>query len=295
MVTTERKKIIQPLISIVVPIHQMSKKLSNLKSWVTDSPLCVEIILLHDDHDFDDATNAEIEKIVDVTENSIMFRKHWGNPGDVRNFGKDIARGAWIIFADSDDYLYINEVVSCVRKLDEAKVDIIIGQFEFIKDRSRRLEKTRVKEDVIKTLGNWRIIYKKTLIMNITFPPLRMGEDQVFFCKALDLDPQIKICDRTLYSYHTAVSGQLTSKRLYDDMSKAISIIEDIFLVSKSNKRIIKGLLMNQSISMFFNQPTLQNARKLSNVVFIELNLMPYSILILTKLLIYIVKRKVVM
>ena len=293
MVISKKQEVTHPLVSVVVPVHHMSGKLHTLKSWVRETPPCVEIILLHDDHDFDDATNMELMRIVNKSQNYFLFRKNWGNPGDARNFGKEIARGVWIVFADSDDYLHINEIVNYLRGLEQDKVDLIIGQFETIRGISSSFEKTKKVEDLLKNLGNWRIVYKKTYITNSAFPPLRMGEDQVFFCQVLRSKPQMKICNKIFYSYHSAIQGQLTSKPLYEDLAIAISMMEDIFLSSESNKRLLKGLLVNQSLSMFINRPTLRNGCKLLNIETLQFNLIPYSILITTKLFSHIVKRNI--
>ena len=101
-----------PLISVIVPVYNVEKYL----------PRCIDSILSQSFTDFellliDDGSPDNCGKICDeyAAKNSRVkvFHKPNGGVSSARNLGLDNARGEWIAFVDSDDYVkkdYLSEL-----------------------------------------------------------------------------------------------------------------------------------------------------------------------------------------
>ena len=94
----------KPLISIIVPVYNVENYLQRcLDSLLAQTFNNIEIILVDDgstDHSLAICQmNAEKDTRIRV------FSKENGGLSDARNFGISVARGTWVSFVDSDDYV----------------------------------------------------------------------------------------------------------------------------------------------------------------------------------------------
>lgn len=121
-------------VSIVVPIYNVQKYLSKcLQSLVDQTFKDIEIICVNDGST--DQSDKIIEKFVKLYPNRIIhLEKENGGLGDARNAGINIAKGEYITFIDSDDWVepemiesmynnakkYNSDIVCCgLRRIDE--------------------------------------------------------------------------------------------------------------------------------------------------------------------------------
>ena len=102
------------LISFIVPVYNVEKTLSKcLESIINQSVKNFEIIVVND------GTKDNSQNIIDEYKANYpniihSFVKENGGPGDTRNFGIKRAKGKYITFVDSDDYIepHYTQVVS---------------------------------------------------------------------------------------------------------------------------------------------------------------------------------------
>lgn len=92
------------LISIVVPIYNVQDYLERcIQSIISQTYKNIEIILV------DDGSNDNSGKICDEylrkDERIKVIHKENGGLSDARNVGKENAKGTYIAFIDSDDYI----------------------------------------------------------------------------------------------------------------------------------------------------------------------------------------------
>lgn len=115
-------------ISIIVPVYNSEKTLNR----------CVDSILNQTFHDWellliDDGSTDESYKICDqyaVIDSRIKaFHKENGGVSSARNLGLDHAKGEWITFCDSDDFVYTNWLKNYVDNISDG-IDFICQEFE---------------------------------------------------------------------------------------------------------------------------------------------------------------------
>ena len=185
-------------LSAIIPVGGFPNGDSVLKSWVLkELPRGLEVILVLDSDD--ESVKSAIHEIVakDSKENfSVLISKH-RNPGSTREIGLEAATGEWICFWDADDLPEVENVFRNVHDIENREADILIGDYRNI-DFTTKMEtnplrgRTDPLMDVYLDPGLWRCAFKRRVVQNISFPDLKMGEDQVFLFRAINASKNIK-------------------------------------------------------------------------------------------------------
>ena len=191
----------------------MEGRLSNLKHTIMSfNDNTVEIILVNDIKN--DDTSRELHDLAKNKEEIILIEGKYGNPGGARNAGLNIAKGDWIIFADSDDVQHVSRIILDIDRFHEA--DVIIGNFEICNEKTgksaQHLTKNDIKRIALKP-GIWRFVFKSITIKGIRFPEISLGEDQVYLSRINFEKIRITYSTQLYYSYFVGNSNQLTSKK----------------------------------------------------------------------------------
>ncbi len=184
-----------PLISVIVPVYNAEKTLRQ----------CVDSVLMQEYKDFelilvDDGSKDDSLVICDEYAKQDtrvrVFHKENGGVSSARNLGLDNAKGEWITFIDSDDYItdgYLDGVTGC----DE---DILINSYlkfdnhgtveELTSDELER--KCNLKEFIDRYVTNTLLrgpvfkFYRKEKIKDLRFLlDMKIGEDAWFVFKYL--------------------------------------------------------------------------------------------------------------
>lgn len=124
----------QPLISVIVPVYNIIPYL----------PRCVESlrkqtyrnleILLIDDGSTDD-TPALCDRLAEEDARIRVFHKENGGPSSARNYGLEQARGEYVGFVDSDDYVDADMYERLYRAIADTRMPVAqVGRDEIDKD-----------------------------------------------------------------------------------------------------------------------------------------------------------------
>lgn len=122
-----------PEISVIVPVYKVEKDLNK----------CIDSILLQTFKDFelilvDDGSPDKCGEICDKYEyedNRIkVIHKENGGVSSARNAGIDIARGKYINFVDSDDWIERESLEVLYKIANETCADIVQGKGVIAKD-----------------------------------------------------------------------------------------------------------------------------------------------------------------
>ena len=124
-----------PIVSIIVPVYNAAKPLDGDKTVLHR---CIDSILNQEYRDYelivvDDGSKDESGKILDeyAAKDSRIKVIHKENSGvsNTRNLAIQNARGKYIQFLDSDDWITTDATKSLVRTMEESKADLVIADF----------------------------------------------------------------------------------------------------------------------------------------------------------------------
>ena len=203
-----------PSVSIVVPIHDMYRKLNHLVSSISELPLVnIEIILVDDFTSFE--ASLEIETLIAqfAAKEIKLVKGNFGSPGAARNAGLSKATGDWILFLDSDDRLHPRELLDYLLACPADQIQVFqFRKLDFISGEVLEpLSRTYTTSDLVYNLGLWRIAFPGKFLTKVKFNDLRMGEDILFFLDVLHDHPDAKFLSIHTYDYVMGLGNQLTS------------------------------------------------------------------------------------
>lgn len=116
-------------VSVIVPIYNSEKYIRPcLESLIKQTLKPIEIILVNDG-----STDRSIDHIFDLIEKYNFIRLiEIENSGaaEARNKGLALARGNYISFVDSDDFVHSTFLEKLYQEAENKKLDIICGSFE---------------------------------------------------------------------------------------------------------------------------------------------------------------------
>ena len=115
-------------ISVIVPIYNVEKYLKKcLDSIIYQSLKDIEIIMV------DDGSTDSCSQICDyyssLDERIKVVHKENQGLGLARNTGLDIAKGKYVTFIDSDDYISIDYLKKVYNVAEENKADVVYSGF----------------------------------------------------------------------------------------------------------------------------------------------------------------------
>jgi glycosyltransferase involved in cell wall biosynthesis len=204
----------QYILTVVVPIHNMHKKLNRLDEWIsTIHGPEVEVILVDDFTS--EESSREIKDLVDFHSslNIFLVSGQFKSPGRARNAGLSKARGIWVIFADSDDILHLKPVLAHLAKSEPKSIEVFqfreldFGSAKVLKS----LSKTSSEIDLVVSLGIWRVAFPASFLVGHEFTQIRMGEDLLFFLDVVEANSQINFNSIHSYDYLIGSGIQLTA------------------------------------------------------------------------------------
>lgn len=235
-----------PLVSIVVPVYNVEAYIKKcLDSIVQQTYENIEIIIV-----IDGSTDGS-EKIVRTyrDERILIINQVNQGLGAARNTGINHAKGDWLLFVDSDDWLNRNTVEKLIDAASEDKSDIVIFNLCYIYENDeirRRTPKIRervcidgeeaLRRELIGTEYRFHAPNKfcKTNLYrtnNIAFPSNKMYEDIATTYKLLAKASRVTLLSEDLYFYLQKRTGSITyslaSKRMFYDLFEAIDNVID--------------------------------------------------------------------
>lgn len=212
-----------PKVSIIIPVYNVEEYLPKcLGSILNQSLKDIEIICV-DDFSTDNSLN--ILREYKQKDNRIRIIRHSENrgPGITRNTGLNYAKGEYIMFLDSYDWLNPDSCDTAYNQIKKNNNDIVFFNhcvfYEYNNSIERKnpnanaLEKVIDKPDIklyedvrgfyICSTNIWQQIYKKSFLeeYNIEFPDFRHAEDVPFFIKAIICADTVSFINKSLYNY----------------------------------------------------------------------------------------------
>lgn len=230
-------------LSVIIPVHNTEKYLAKcLESVINQTFSDMEIICIND-NSIDKSVN--ILKKYAKQDSRIKFIQLNKNSGVsvARNIGIDLARGKYISFIDSDDWLNLDFYQKLMDAAELNNADIAMAGTNWMLNNalykaganSGCFIKFNSKLKYLSHGAVWDKIYKLSVIKdnNLKFPQGRVFEDNLFVIHALWYSNKLIMIDNTFYNYFQNQDGicrkldnKAEMKRKKDKLFIAKKIIE---------------------------------------------------------------------
>lgn len=205
-----------PLISVIIPIYNAEKTLKRCVDSILDQQYTdFELILVNDGSK--DHSLAICQEYVAYDSRVILISKENAGVSSARNEGLKRAKGTWITFVDSDDYVldhYFNEV-------EKHGEDLLIrgylcydlnGIEREHKSLDEQLSQLSLCDFITRYVNNYVLrgpvlkFYKRDLLAGQIFPEsMKVGEDSCFVFNYLSKCNSYSVLHGSYYIYITDV------------------------------------------------------------------------------------------
>jgi glycosyltransferase involved in cell wall biosynthesis len=249
-----------PLVSVIIPMYNVEKYIAQcINSIINQSYNNLEIILINDgSHDYSgDIANdfSKKDKRIKVV--------HTINRGvsEARNLGIETAKGEYIIFVDSDDFLapeYVEYMLSIAEKTG-ANFVMSKNCFRFPGD------ELQIKNDMVQNctpaeaaaallypghieIGCWNKMFNRDFLIKskITFPVnFFMGEGLNFIIAAAQLTNCVGVGQKRVYYYRKDNPNSATTVLNVPKYINALDAIDNI-----ENKAIAKSVQFKEALKL---------------------------------------------
>ena len=203
-----------PMISIIVPIYKVEKYLSKcIDSILSQTFTDFELILV------DDGSPDSCGKLCDeyaLKDNRIkVIHKENGGLSDARNAGIKVAKGKYLGFVDSDDYIAPDMYELLYRLLTESNAEIAVCDAVLVDEETEAnytestelyvLEREKALQEMIFkrlfAVNAWNKLYKRELFSNILYPKGMLYEDLATTYKLIDKTQRVVYTPAKKYAY----------------------------------------------------------------------------------------------
>lgn len=213
----------EKLISIIVPVYNAERTLHRcVTSLMEQSYPNIEILLVNDG-----SKDASLEMCRGYEQQDSRIRvidKPNGGVSSARNAGLDVARGEYIMFCDSDDWvspLWCEHMVRNHIPQNLTVCEIAWGGPDAEAKDQQLSEETIVERNRFLQFSfvmcpPWNKLFERTAIQksDLRFSgDLRLGEDLIFVMEYLcNVQGQVRILPQRLYYYDTSTEGSLSKR-----------------------------------------------------------------------------------
>lgn len=243
------------MVSVIVPIYNADKYLCRCIDSILDQSYKDFELLLVDDGSTDGSA-AICDEYAGKDSRIKVFHKQNGGVSSARNVGLNYAKGDWISFIDSDDYVNINFLLDFVN--DETEIDELIVQGFFINKQNHSKSIVRYSED-IKSISEsldilchhnlpgtiWNKLFKRRIlnIYTIRFKEnYKFKEDELFLLEYICHIHEVKFKYSTNYQY---IEPNWNDKYILND----IDVLKECFSIVEN---YVPGVL-KYTLYYFFN------------------------------------------
>ena len=262
-----------PLFSIIVPVY-------NVEKWL---PKCIDSILEQSYRDFelilvnDGSTDKSLEictQFAQIDSRIVVIDKNNEGVSAARNIGIKNAKGKYICFVDSDDwvgYNYLSALINTQLKYNSQLVISGLNLYfkgekseykvdEVVYDKSNFLQLFSSQEDILFLLrGPCCKLFDRDIIQSnsIEFDQsIHYGEDAIFvlkYCLYCDL---VAFSSDVSYQYYRREGGLVCSKPLRRDCVFELKAFNSIFNIwsNRLSKEVCNIPYFNETLRMIYGR-----------------------------------------
>lgn len=205
-----------PVISIIIPVYNVEKYIRRcLNSVLAQTYKDYEIILVDDGSS--DKSSVICDEYAEIESNIQVIHKDNQGPSHTRNVGIENAKGQYVYFLDSDDYIIPECIEILYKNLTDKRADISCGSFGFFDDYNS-IPNDRSANDISDYSGRdacLRLLYgkqfntsscnlllKKEIAIQNLFPVRKYHEDEMTTFRYFLAASKVVITNQPTYYYY---------------------------------------------------------------------------------------------
>lgn len=263
----------RPLISVIVPIYNVAPFLNGaLHSLAAQTFQDFEAILIDDGST--DESGAVAESFAAEHPNFVVVHQENKGLSGARNTGLNAARGQYVFFLDSDDYLHPKALEVMYRLAQESRADIVSASYvhtdktyaaSFEPLTHGRIDKRLSKQPLESFLEGKDIksnvctkLYKTAVIRDLRFIEGIYFEDVPFTVMALDRAGSILITDLPIYYYYQNPDSIMRTSFTEKKVMSYLRLINEIALYIRAARpdlfETVRRQVLNKRFKMMLNQ-----------------------------------------
>ena len=245
MYEKEKVMIKKPLVTVIIPAYNTEKYISKcLESILAQSYQELEIIVLDDGSE--DETNKICQKYTEMDSRIVFISKENTGVSDTRNVGIHNAKGKYIIFVDSDDYVTPNYVEVLVKGVETENVQMACAEYFCVKGEIESVHESMLLKDEKRIIRGidainllhekkafqgylWNKIFLKNIIINenILFDSkVKIWEDMLFCLKYLTKIEKVAYINNPVYYYVQRENSAINDENVWNENTQSIALEE---------------------------------------------------------------------
>lgn len=281
----------QPCVSVIVPVYNVAEFLEGcLESILAQTYRDYEVICVNDG-----STDASGEIAEQYAEKDKRIRViHQENKGlsAARNTGLKAARGTFISFLDSDDYIHPQFLEYMLFVIEREKTDIVACTLVHSKEKYQPLPHSFTPSDIIVTRLNetfYNFLNRKDMVSNVCVKLYRRSvidslrfiegiyfEDVPFTIATMHQAHSIALTNMPFYYYYRNMNSIMRSSFNLKKVLSYVVVIREIYQYVQQNRpealSLVREKILNKRFKMMINQVVRkQKDKKVRRALFDEI------------------------
>lgn len=287
---------IQPLISIIIPVYNVSLYLRRcLDSVVSQTYRNLEIIIVNDGSTDDSGKICEEYARKDVRIK--VFHQQNKGQAEARNYGMSHVHGIYIVYVDSDDYVsenyvehmfilakqnHVDFVQCCMEKFwDDKKVDVKTVDYDTkIYTASEALEAYCYQKYF--TPSPWGKLIHISLMENLKFPICMGYEDAALMYKVIGNAHHLLFTKEVMYYYRqhemSTMHSEFSEKKI-DRIKIAKQLRQYIDINFPENSKAVKTRCILADFQLLMDLPYHKNYKNLRYKVYEDIRNIRWAVI----------------
>lgn len=244
-----------PQISVIVPVYNVEKYLTQcIESILNQTYQAFELLLIDDGSE--DSSGNICNYYSNADSRVKVFHKENGGVSSARNMGIEHARGEWVCFVDSDDWIdkdTFEYIAGLWKRADflqfgYRKIGNNVSEYSYVPSKVLRYSTSVYCTKKIYHSAICGYLLKLNIIKKykISFPNhIKYGEDQAFILKTLMCSSEIVILDKHFYNYRNREDSAMHASESVSMGKDHLLVIEDLLLFIEHNRINVTPLYLS--------------------------------------------------
>ncbi|MBR3802122.1 MAG: glycosyltransferase family 2 protein [Clostridia bacterium] len=237
----------QPIVSVIIPVYNVEDYLCEcVDSVINQTYKNLEIILVDDGST--DSSGKICDDYAEKDERIRVIHKNNSGPSKTRNVGLEHAKGKYIFFLDSDDYIELNALEMLVQAAETNDADLVFFEAHSFSDDGAEINQGYVVKGNYKAKGGYEVLTElhnnkdyhcaiyllfinRQLIIDNTISFLESAycsEDMLFTYQVYCCAQKAVQCKKALYNRRYRSGSIVTSKKTQCHFRSCRDVYEEI-------------------------------------------------------------------